>query len=211
MLHHSMDQHSRRWPRSALPRPAVLLASFLALFLLFPGRAAAHQELLRAAPADGAALSAAPEALRLVFNEAVELAVSRLSLTGPEGPVALAPLVVGPDSATVLIGGIEGPLVAGSYTVNWQVVGADGHPVRGEYSFAIKPGARGLAAAEPSAATPAPAAPTTTEAAETVTPESSGSNALMWLITAVVLGVIGVVAFQLFARRPRPEDTGERV
>jgi hypothetical protein len=137
--------------------------------------------------------------LRLTFTEALELAVSRLSLTGPNGPVALAPLTLAPDSATVIVGGIEGPLVAGTYTVNWQAVGADGHPVRGEYSFTIGSGAQGLTTAEPSAAARSPAAPTAAE--EVGTTGSSGSGAWVWLVVVVVLGAIGAAAFQRFTRR----------
>ncbi|HET7275878.1 MAG TPA: copper resistance protein CopC [Longimicrobiaceae bacterium] len=213
MVHHSWDRLPLRWPRRVPLRPAVLFASLLALVLLLPNPAFAHGALKSATPGEGDTLSVAPGELRLTFTEAVELAVSRLDLTGPNGPVALAALALDPDSATVLVGAIEGRLVPGTYTVNWQAVGADGHPVRGQYSFIIESGARGLTMAENSAATqaPTPAAPTNTNAVGTVTPESTGSSTLAWLIAAVVLGIIGVVGFQLFGRRPQPEDAGEDV
>lgn len=210
MLHRFGDQRSLQWPRSVILRPVVLLASLFVLFLMLPSPAFAHGALKGASPGGGESLSTAPREIRLSFTEAVELAVSRLGLTGPQGPVALAPLVVDPDSSTVLIGGIEGPLVAGSYTVNWQVVGADGHPVRGEYSFTIAPGAQGLATAQPSTAAPTtPAAPAAAEGA--VTTGSSGSSALLWIIGAAVLGIIGLVMFQLLARRPQSDNAGEHV
>lgn len=183
----------------------VLLLAFLAGGLV-PARAFAHGALRSASPADGDRLSIAPRELRLTFTEAVELAVSRLSLTGPDGSVALAPLTLAPDSATVLIGGIEGPLVAGTYTVNWQAVGADGHPVRGEYSFAVEQGAAGLTTAEPATAAPAPTAFAGTEEAGDT--ESSGSGTWLWILAAVVFGAIGWVALQRYS--DRREDAGER-
>jgi methionine-rich copper-binding protein CopC len=183
---------------------AALLLAFMVVPLV-PTRAFAHGDLQSATPGDGDQLSVAPRELRLTFTEAVELAVSRLSLTGPNGPVALAPLTLAPDSATILTGGIEGPLVAGTYTVNWQAVGSDGHPVRGEYTFVIAPGAQGLTTAAPSAAAPTQAAaPVATE--EAANAESSGSNAWTWLIAVVILGGIGVL---WFARRGRGDTRAQ--
>jgi methionine-rich copper-binding protein CopC len=165
---------------------------------LLPAKAFAHGALESATPGNGDQLAVAPRELRLTFTEAIESAVSELVLTGPNGPVVLAPLALAPDSATVLISKIEGALVAGTYTVNWQAVGTDGHPVRGEYSFVISPGAQGLTAAEPAATAPNPAAPAATESADH--PQPSGSNAWMWIIVVVVLG--GIAALW-FARRGR--------
>lgn len=197
-------------PCGVIVRPVALLASLVVLFLVLPSPAFAHGALKGTNPGDGDSLSTAPRELRLSFTEAVELAVSRLELTGPDGSVALAPLAVDPDSSTVMVGRIEDPLVAGSYTVNWQVVGADGHPVRGEYSFAIAPGAEGLATAERATAAPTtPAAPAVTE--EAATSESSGSSTVLWIIGAAVLGIVGLVMFQLLARRPRSDDAEEHV
>lgn len=208
MLHRSRDPFSTRRPHRELPRSVALLTSFLVLCLLFPNPVLAHSALKAASPGDSDNLSAAPRELRLSFNEVVELAVSRLGLTGPQGAVALAPIAVHPDSASVLIAGIKGPLVAGSYTVNWQVVGADGHPVRGEYAFTVAEDARGLATGQTATTEPTgPAAPTAS-AAVAIT-GSSGSSTLLWIIGAVVLGIVGVVMFQLLMHRPEADDAGE--
>jgi copper transport protein len=181
-----------------------MFATLLALLLLLPGQAFAHGALRSATPGEGDQLSVAPRELRLTFTEAVELAVSRLSLTGPDGPVALASLALASDSATVLVGRIEGPLVAGTYTVTWQVAGADGHPVRGQYTFVIVTGATGLAPAvvgptapgqEPLPAEhhPAPTFPTNASFGA----ESPMYAGVRWLTFLGLLGVIGVVAFRL--------------
>ena len=189
---------------NGISRARAFLTPLLALFLLLPGQAWAHGELRSAAPGDGDHLSVAPRELRLTFTEAVELALARLALTGPSGPVELAPLALHPDSATVLVGAIQGPLVAGTYTVNWQVAGADGHPVRGEYTFVIAPGAEGLA--PPVAGPTAPGQePPPAEHHDAVTfptgsqfgAESPLYAAVRWLTFLGLLGVIGVVAFRL--------------
>lgn len=118
-----------------------------------PGTAHAHGALRRSVPASGAHLSAAPRELRLTFNEPVELAVARLELRGPDDrSFSLSALRAGESGATV-IADIVGPLTSGTYTVAWQIAGADGHPVRGKYRFTIAPGATGVAAVVPDTST----------------------------------------------------------
>lgn len=169
-----------------------------------PSLALAHTALRSATPGAGDHLSAAPRELRLTFTEAVELALARLALTGPDGAVELGPLALHPDSATVLVGAIRGPLVAGTYTVNWQIAGADGHPVRGEYSFVVAPGAEGLTAAivGPTAPGQEPPPAEHHDAVTFPTGASFGAEsplyvAVRWLTFLGLLGVIGVVAFRV--------------
>ncbi|HEU0298767.1 MAG TPA: copper resistance protein CopC [Longimicrobium sp.] len=203
---------------AALRLCARLLAVVTALAAL-PSPALAHGVLRRSVPASGAHLSTAPSELRLTFNENVELAVARLRLLGPDSAeVALAPLALSLDSASVLVARIAGPLRAGTYVVAWQVAGADGHPVRGTYSFVIAPGAAGLAAAPTPAGPSAPgrSPPPASHHRGTSLPEGSGFDAespryaaVRWLTFVGLLGVIGAVAFRLavlpLVRRQRTE------
>lgn len=190
----------------------VVLAGLLALF---PGDAFAHGALRRSDPSNGAHLSVVPRELRLTFTEDVELAFARLAVAGPNGTVELAPLELSPDSATVLVGAIRGPLVAGTYTVNWQVAGEDGHPVRGSYSFVIAPGAQGTAVAAPVGPTaPGQVPPPATHHEAVTFPEGTGFDAesplyaaVRWLNFLGLLGMLGAVAFQLvlwLVRRQKP-------
>jgi copper transport protein len=174
----------------------VVLVGFF-LLLLAPQLAFAHLGLRRADPGNDDELSAVPRELRLTFTQAVEPAVARVELRGPQGPVDLAPLALHPDSAAVLIAPIAGELVAGTYTVAWQVIGADGHPVRGQYSFVIAPGAQGLAqpAVEPAAAEHHPATSFPTGTSFGV--ESPLYVAIRWLTFVGLLGVIGTLAFRM--------------
>jgi copper resistance protein C len=118
-----------------------------------------HLALRSASPAAGEMLDAVPAAIVLEFTEPVQLALSAVALRGPAGEVTLGPPEA-PDGRQALVAPVVGPLVAGRYTVFWQAVGRDGHPVRGELAFEIAEGAAGLAAAAPEAVGPAePAAP----------------------------------------------------
>ncbi len=192
-----------------LTRRGPVLLFALLLQLTLPLSVHAHQQLLRSAPAKGDQLSAVPRTLRLVFNERVELDVSRLALAGPNGAIALSRLRLHADSSTVLLADIAGPLESGTYTVMWQVVGSDGHPVRGEFGFTIAPGAIGIARPAdvgPTAPgqTPPPAEhhpAATFPAGSDFDAESPLYAAVRWLTFAGLLGIIGVVAFRLLVLR----------
>lgn len=130
-------------------RWTALVAGLLALLAVLarPSTADAHGVLRGSDPRSGAHLTVAPRLLRLTFNEAIELAVARLELRGPDDHgVALSALRRG-DSAAVLVADVTGALRAGTYTVAWQIAGRDGHPVRGTFRFTVAPDATGLASA----------------------------------------------------------------
>lgn len=189
---------------------AAVLA--VALTLLVPAVASAHPRFERSEPAAGAHLDRVPTELRLVFSAAIERAFTRLQLLGPDSTeVQLGE--IGLDSARIVTTAIRGGLRAGTYTVVWQVAGADGHPIRGRYSFTIAPGAAGVADApggdgprgEPAGAitapgqSPAPGAhhpPTTFPQGEGFDAESPVYVAIRWVGFTALLIVIGAVAFK---------------
>jgi len=120
---------------------AVAVVFSLGMF----GALLAHGALKTSSPKAGDHLGAAPRELRLTFTEAPELALTRIELRGPDSQVVtLGALRAVTDSSAVVIAPIVGGLVSGTYIVSWQIAGADGHPVRDNYSFVIAPGASGL-------------------------------------------------------------------
>jgi putative copper export protein/methionine-rich copper-binding protein CopC len=185
----------------------------LSLCLAAVTRASAHQQLLAAAPGEGATLDAAPAEIRLTFNQGVDLALASLRLIGPGGEVALASLEVPADAPKVLRARIEGRLVAGRYTVRWLVTGDDGHPVRGAYDFEIQPGAAGLpldtSAAGTSAVQVTEPGPSVEEREPTPPEHHAGTTdsgfspgsplyaAVRWLTFSGIVAAIGAVAFAL--------------
>jgi putative copper export protein/methionine-rich copper-binding protein CopC len=118
----------------------TVLAAALALTLGRPTPLNAHDTLLRSSPAKDASLGRVPAELRLTFSSAVTPRLSRIVLLGPDSTeITLDSLRRHADSASVLIAPVRGRLVAGRYSVVWQIAGADGHPVRGSYAFTILP------------------------------------------------------------------------
>ena len=173
------------------------------LAIVGPALAVAHTRLERSSPSAGAHLDRAPRELRLVFSAAVEPALARLQLVGPDS--AEVPLgVLRVDSARTMSAAISGPLVSGTYTVAWQVAGGDGHPIRGRFQFTVAPGAEGLAIAggavprqEPA---PAPAAhhqATTFPGQAGFDAESPLYVAVRWVTFTTLLVIIGTVAFRM--------------
>lgn len=143
------------------PFAARQLALLLVLAVALPFRTAtAHPRLVRAVPAAGSHLTTAPREVSLTFNEAVTVALCRLTLLdATQHPVALDTLRAAPGNARTLTARILGKLPPGRYSVKWQAGGADGHPIRGEYTFVVDPGAGGLPTGAMATARPGGGAP----------------------------------------------------
>ena len=113
----------------------ALLAAAL-LLLLIPALVAAHAELVSADPAPGATLTVPPQALSLTFTEPLRSAAVNLYAAGfrrVEGVVT--EVLPSGDHISVSV-----PLLSpGEYTVNWDVIAADGHSLSGSYAFAVAP------------------------------------------------------------------------
>ncbi len=124
------------------PFNAMRLSLVLLLALALPLRtASAHPRLLRAVPAPESRLAAAPREITLTFHEAVLVGLSRLTLLdATRHAVPLDSTRTAMGDAKTLTAKIPGTLRPGRYAVKWQVGGADGHPVRGEYSFVVEAG-----------------------------------------------------------------------
>ncbi len=193
----------------------TLAGLVVACLLSAPSAALAHGGLKSSVPASGATLSIAPTELRLVFTEVAELTFTRVELRGPDGTVRLGSLSFAGSDRRAVVTPIDAPLVAGLYTVTWQVAGADGHPVRGKYTFSIDAGASGLAILPPPGA--AGSIAEVHHDPETF-PDAGGFDAgsplyvvIRWLQFASILVLTGAIAFHLFVlgflrKKQRPDS-----
>lgn len=96
--------------------------------------AAAHSPLISSSPADGDVLAAAPQAIEMKFRGTARLV--RLVLTGAQsGEVTLSEqhLLVEKHRHTVSLPAIT----ADEYEVRWRALSADGHVVKGSFSFIV--------------------------------------------------------------------------
>ncbi|MDQ3996198.1 MAG: copper resistance protein CopC/CopD [Gemmatimonadota bacterium] len=120
-------------------RAAGCLAALLATLPI--ASAYAHTRLSRSSPAAGDTLREAPATIRLWFSGRAELSFTRVRLLRADGSEVRLGAVARLDSSTSAFTiPTSGTLPAGTYTVVWQTAAADGHPVRGRYSFTIAGG-----------------------------------------------------------------------
>lgn len=117
---------------------AIRIVGCLALLgLSFPGQALAHGLLVQTAPAADAAVAQPPVEISLNFNENIEARFSGIDLVGPDGAIVATGEITVDDKN--MVAPVLGSLVPGVYQVDWHVLSADGHKVKGSYRFEVKP------------------------------------------------------------------------
>ena len=116
------------------------LAAALLCMLLAPAGALAHAVLVDASPAPDARLDAAPDTVRVEFNEPVQLLdpAEDADVVDERGLLAQAgPAMVDAGDARVIEIPLRAGLGPGTYTARWRVIGADSHVVGGAYVFGV--------------------------------------------------------------------------
>jgi copper transport protein len=116
-------------------RSAAALAIVVLSIVLGAAPADAHAELLVSTPNDGDVLEVAPGEVVLQFTETVQLQADGVRIVDADGDRVDAGAAVA-EGATVTAP-VEDELERGSYVVAWRVVSADGHPIRGAFTFSV--------------------------------------------------------------------------
>jgi methionine-rich copper-binding protein CopC len=118
-------------------RKSWCLAAAVTVSSLLVQAAGAHAHLEMAQPAADSK-SAEVREIRLDFSEALEPKLSTIQLEDREDHAVVEPAAqLDPASAKVLVLHLFEPLAPGKYKVTWVVVAADGHRMRGGYSFLV--------------------------------------------------------------------------
>ncbi|KQM81413.1 copper resistance CopC family protein [Agromyces sp. Leaf222] len=204
---------ARRRARGALG--AALLVAASALLVAVPAMSAsAHNSVVSTTPAKGEVVTEQPGNVSLTTNDALlDLGTgAALLVQGPDG------LYYG-DGCAVIDGATASAAAdlgeAGTYTVIWQVVSTDGHPISGEWTFDWQPaegaelgtgtdapacGGDATGAAEPGAGSSGSddASDAADDGADAA---ASGSTDLLWLGAGVLVAVVAGVATWLVVRR----------
>jgi len=163
-----------RWVTRAL---LAVVTAVAALMVATAGTALAHNELKSSDPGDGATLATAPHAVKLVFNEELDVDHTQVTVPGP----------------------------AGTYTITYSTVADDGDKSGGTIRFSVttsgaSAGASAAAASSSSVAAPPPSAPTT---AVQATQTSSSGGWVPWAIGAGVVVLLAVLVAVVLGRRGR--------
>ena len=115
-----------------------LVLTGLAALALWPALALAHAVLVKSVPGQRAALAEPPPRVELWFNERLEPAYSKASVTNEAGTqVDLRDVAVSAQDPRRLSLSLPA-LAPGRYTVSFRVLSVDGHVVESKLSFTVK-------------------------------------------------------------------------
>ncbi|MFB6581873.1 copper resistance CopC/CopD family protein [Streptomyces sp. NPDC056402] len=122
-----------------LPRLALVLATLLAALFTAAAPATAHAALTASDPKDGAVVATAPAQVTLSFSEQVAMGDDSIRVLDPQGKrVDTGELRDMCSGNTIRYGTtLHAGLPNGTYTVAWQAVSADSHPISGAFTFSI--------------------------------------------------------------------------
>lgn len=129
----------RRFNRSIVVslRAALIVVTAIAGLTVCAQPAMAHAQLASTEPAEAAILDAAPDRIKLHFEEPVRTVLDGVRVYDQDGrriDTKKASLVKGDDTTVEMS---LGNLRNGGYVVVWRVVSADSHPVRGVFTFQV--------------------------------------------------------------------------
>ncbi|ALU94979.1 MULTISPECIES: copper resistance CopC/CopD family protein [Streptomyces] len=129
-----------RRPLAAAVLLAALVSLVFGLLLAGAGPASAHAALTGSDPADGAVVDTAPKEVTLSFSEAIAVGDDSIRVLDPSGKRAdteAEPKDLS-EGSTVRYGvALHSGLPDGTYTVAWQAISADSHPISGAFTFSI--------------------------------------------------------------------------
>ncbi|OCA81657.1 hypothetical protein A8F94_22620 [Bacillus sp. FJAT-27225] len=186
--------------------------AFILAFLLIvmPTLASAHTQLESSTPESGQVVKEELSELVLNFGGEIE-SLSTLTLVKDGKEV---PLKSVEPNGTQLIGTIESPLDNGTYTIQWKIVGEDGHVITGDIPFSVQmeQAVEELETEEPSTEEPTKTEDTNPEGEDEVKREDtadqnlsnnqkSGPSFISIVIPAIVILLLGIGMFMLFGRK----------
>ncbi|KOX17770.1 copC domain protein [Nocardiopsis sp. NRRL B-16309] len=174
---------------------AALIPFTAAAVVLAPAPAMAHDVLTGSSPEDGDTVDTVPEEVVLTFNnppmESPE--ASAIVVTGPDGEEYQDGALVfdGTDVSVPLL-----PIMdSGDYTLAFQVVSSDGHPIQDSLEFTVSEEAAAAAAPEETEEPAEEEAPADEAGEETADPSPAASTeAEEGALSVAALVVVGLVA-----------------
>ena len=116
-------------------RRRLLALLLLVALALSSNLAYAHAILVEASPSANSTVAGPSIPIKLRFSVRIDAKRSRLELVGPDKTsTLLSATQPSPDTLQAVAEGLK----AGSYSLRWQVLAADGHITRGEIPFNVK-------------------------------------------------------------------------
>ncbi|WP_309052602.1 copper resistance protein CopC, partial [Streptomyces sp.] len=124
---------------TALARLLLVAAALLGTLLAGAAPASAHAALTGSDPKDGAVVATAPKEVNLTFSEQVAMSADSIRVLDPAGRRVDTGEIIDLCSGAVVRYGValRAGLPDGTYTVAWQTVSADSHPIAGAFTFSV--------------------------------------------------------------------------
>lgn len=124
---------------TALTRLLLVAAALLGTLLAGAAPASAHAALTGSDPKDGAVVATAPKDVNLTFSEQVAMSADSIRVLDPAGKRVDTGEIRDLCSGSIVKYGVglRSGLPEGTYTVAWQTVSADSHPIAGAFTFSI--------------------------------------------------------------------------
>lgn len=113
----------------------LLLSVTFLITLFFATTAFAHTELSTTNPEDGSELTETIDTVTLTYSGQIEEGSVFEVITGSGEEISVTEFTI---EEGVLTGQLEQPLENGMYTVNWNSISEDGHPLNGTFTLAMK-------------------------------------------------------------------------
>ena len=109
---------------------------FITILLVFSlnGHAFAHTGLESSSPQNGETISEEIQQIILTFETKIEQ-TSTIRLKSADGTEIPVKDITITDKQ--MVGNLEAPLDHGDYQVLWNIIGADGHPIEGTFTFSV--------------------------------------------------------------------------
>lgn len=111
----------------------LFLITFI-LFMVSVNYAFGHTGLESSSPQAGEVIEAETNEIKMTFETKIEQG-STFELTNANGnAISIENINL---SNNQMVGSLSNNLANGDYKVNWKIIGADGHPIEGEFSFTV--------------------------------------------------------------------------
>jgi len=107
----------------------------LACLFLYSNQAYAHTGLESSNPGNGSSVTEALHEIVLTFETKIEETSSFKLVNDTNEEVAVTNISIVENTMT---GIVDRSIENGSYSIQWQIIGVDGHPIKGEIPFTLK-------------------------------------------------------------------------
>jgi copper transport protein len=125
-----------KFPWYARSMVLKFIAILFCLFIIFPVSTSAHGTLTQVDPQPGSQLAQSPVSIKLAFNEAISPELYYIQVWNSQGTqVTTESAKLASNSSELELALPSLPI--GTYTVQYHVISADGHPVTDSYPFEV--------------------------------------------------------------------------